>query len=124
MLRVSDLKKSIDFYSKALGMTLIGTFENTQYRYTLAFLGYVENAETTIELTHIWDADTYQLGNGFGHIAIGVEEIDQAVAQILLQGGEVTRKPVVMLGGKSITAFAKDPDGFMIELIQVTKNNT
>lgn len=118
MLRVADLNKSIDFYSKALGMNLISTFENTEYRYTLAFVGYGDDVNNTIELTFNWDTDSYDLGNAFGHIAIGVEDIYKAAEQIELQGGEVTRKPGAVLGGETIIAFAKDPDGYSIELIQ------
>ena len=119
MLRVKDLGKSIDFYTKALGMTLLRTSENTQYRYTIIFLGYSESSGSTIELTYNWDTDSYNVGDAFGHIAIGVNDIIKATENITSQGGEVTRQPGPVLGGDTIIAFAKDPDGYMIELIEI-----
>ena len=92
-------------------------FENPEYRYTLVFVGYEENGPT-IELTHNWDTDSYELGNAFGHLALGSDDIYAACEKIKAAGGNVTREPGPMLGGETHIAFVKDPDGYAIELIQ------
>lgn len=120
MIRVTDLDKSIEFYTKVLGMKVLDRSENTEYRYTLVFVGY-EQGGTTIELTHNWDTNQYDMGNAFGHLALGVEDIYSACDKIKQLGGNVTREPGPVLGGTTEIAFVKDPDGYAIELIQVSK---
>ncbi|NOH78663.1 lactoylglutathione lyase [Vibrio sp. RE86] len=120
MIRVTDLEKSIEFYTKVLGMRVLDRTENTQYRYTLVFVGYKEGG-TTIELTHNWDTDQYDMGNAFGHLALGVEDIYAACDSIKELGGNVTREPGPVKGGSTHIAFITDPDGYQIELIQVSK---
>ncbi|MCQ1060042.1 lactoylglutathione lyase [Photobacterium sp. DNB23_23_1] len=120
MIRVTDLDKSIEFYTKILGMKVLNRFENTEYRYSLVFVGYEENG-ATIELTYNWDTDAYELGNAFGHLALGVDDIYAACDKIKAQGGNVSREPGPMLGGTTHIAFVKDPDGYAIELIQTSK---
>jgi lactoylglutathione lyase len=120
MIRVTDLDKSIEFYTKVLGMRVLDRTENTQYRYTLVFVGD-EDGGTTIELTHNWDIDQYDMGTAFGHLALGVEDIYAACDQIKALGGNVTREPGPVKGGSTHIAFITDPDGYQIELIQVSK---
>ncbi len=120
MLRVGDLQCSIDFYSKILGMTLLRQKDYPDGRFTLAFLGYGDEKENTvIELTHNWDTQSYQQGTGFGHLAIEVDDVFQAVEKIKEQGGEIIRDAGPMNAGSTIIAFVKDPDGYEIELIGV-----
>ena len=122
MLRVGDLERSIEFYTKVLGMALIRKSENEEYKYTLAFVGYGKEAEQAVlELTYNWGKDSYNLGDSFGHIAIEVENIYDACDQIKTQGGIVTREPGPVLGGTTEIAFVKDPDGYAIELINEKK---
>ncbi|ATC94163.1 lactoylglutathione lyase [Pseudoalteromonas tunicata] len=119
MLRVTDLEKSIAFYTQVLGMKEIRRAENPQYRYTLAFVGYADESEqAVIELTYNWDTDSYDLGNAYGHIALEFDDIYRACEQIKARGGIVTREPGPVLGGTTEIAFVKDPDGYAIELIQ------
>lgn len=119
MLRVGDLEKSIAFYTKVMGMQLLRTNENTEYKYTLAFLGYGDESQgAVIELTYNWDTTSYDLGNAFGHIAIGVEDVYTTCDVIKAAGGNVTREAGPVKGGTTHIAFVKDPDGYMIELIQ------
>lgn len=119
MLRVGDLEKSIAFYTKVMGMQLLRTNENTEYKYTLAFLGYGDESQgAVIELTYNWDTTSYDLGNAFGHIAIGVEDVYTTCDAIKAAGGNVTREAGPVKGGTTHIAFVKDPDGYMIELIQ------
>ena len=119
MLRVVDLSKSIQFYQNVLGMKLLRQRNNEQYRYTLAFLGYGDEAsEAVIELTHNWDTNQYQLGDAYGHIAIGCDDIYKTCATITEAGGLITRAPGPVKGGTTEIAFIKDPDGYAIELIQ------
>ncbi|MDG3086381.1 lactoylglutathione lyase [Vibrio hannami] len=120
MIRVTDLDKSIEFYSQVLGMKLLDRFENPEYRYSLVFVGY-EQGGPTIELTYNWDTDSYEMGNAFGHLALGVKDIYSACDEIKARGGNVTREPGPMLGGTTHIAFVKDPDGYPIELIQLEK---
>ncbi|WP_261882834.1 lactoylglutathione lyase [Vibrio pelagius] len=120
MIRVADLDKSIEFYTKVLGMKELERHENQEYRYTLVFVGY-EQGGTTIELTCNWDTNEYEMGNAFGHLALGVEDIYSACADIKALGGNVSREPGPVLGGTTHIAFVKDPDGYAIELIQLEK---
>ncbi|HCG6061491.1 TPA: lactoylglutathione lyase [Vibrio parahaemolyticus] len=119
MIRVVDLDKSIEFYTKVLGMSVLDRFENQEYRYSLVFVGSPDQPDgTTIELTYNWDTDSYDLGNAFGHMALGCEDIYAACEKIKALGGNVTREPGPMKGGETHIAFIKDPDGYPIELIQ------
>ncbi|WP_070967217.1 lactoylglutathione lyase [Vibrio sonorensis] len=119
MLRVGDLDKSIEFYTQVMGMKLLRTNENTEYKYTLAFLGYGDESQgAVIELTYNWGVSDYDLGSAFGHIAIGVDDIYSTCDAIKQAGGNVTREPGPVKGGTTHIAFVKDPNGYMIELIQ------
>jgi len=119
MIRVGDLDRSIAFYTEALGMELFRKREYPGGRFTLAFLGYGdEESSAAVELTYNWDTDAYDLGNGFGHIAIGTEDINGACERVREYGGEVTREPGPMKHGTTVIAFAKDPDGYAIEFIE------
>ncbi|EIV1853157.1 lactoylglutathione lyase [Vibrio vulnificus] len=119
MLRVGNLEKSIQFYTEVMGMRLLRTNENKEYEYTLAFLGYGDESQgAVIELTYNWGKTEYDLGSAFGHIAIGVDDIYVTCDAIKAAGGNVTREPGPVKGGTTHIAFVKDPDGYMIELIQ------
>ena len=119
MLRVGDLQKSIDFYTKILGMRLLRTSENTEYRYTLAFVGYTEETDgAVIELTYNWGVEGYELGNAYGHIALGVDDVAATCDRIRSAGGIVAREAGPVKGGSTIIAFIQDPDGYKIELIE------
>ncbi|MBM4922418.1 lactoylglutathione lyase [Vibrio parahaemolyticus] len=119
MIRVVDLDKSIEFYTKVLGMSVLDRFENQEYRYSLVFVGNPDQPDdATIELTYNWDTGSYDLGNAFGHMALGCEDIYAACEKIKALGGNVTREPGPMKGGETHIAFIKDPDGYPIELIQ------
>jgi len=116
MLRVGDLQKSLDFYQNVLDMKLLRQSENKEYKYTLAFLGYGDEVDTTvIELTYNWGTDSYEKGNAYGHLAIETDDIYATCEKIKSLGGEITREagPV----RRTVIAFVKDPDGYMIELI-------
>ena len=118
MLRVVDLDKSVDFYTRTLGMRLLRKKDYPDGKFTLAFLGYGDESEhTAIELTHNWETKEYNLGNGFGHLAIEVEDVYLACEQIKQRGGEVVRPAGPMKHSSTILAFVKDPDGYMIELL-------
>lgn len=118
MLRVGDLDRSIAFYTEILGMTLTRRKDYPEGRFTLAFLAYgPESEHSAIELTHNWDTSGYQLGDGFGHLAIEVDDVYQACELIESRGGEVVRPAGPMKHGSTILAFVKDPDGYMIELL-------
>lgn len=119
MLRVGNLQRSIDFYTQVLGMQLLRTSENTEYKYTLAFIGYGKNPEhAEIELTYNWDVESYEMGTAFGHIALGVADVYAACEKIKAAGGNVTREAGPVKGGSTVIAFVTDPDGYKIELIQ------
>lgn len=119
MLRVADLEKSIEFYTKVLGMQELRRSENEKYRYTLVFVGYGdEDANSVIELTYNWDTNEYDHGTAFGHLAIEYDDIYKACDNIKQLGGIVSREPGPVLGGTTEIAFVKDPDGYAIELIQ------
>lgn len=119
MIRVGDLDKSIDFYTRLLGMKLLRRNDYPDGRFTLAFVGYGdESANTVIELTHNWDTPAYDLGNGFGHVALGVPDIYATCAQLAEAGAKITRPPGPMKHGTTVIAFIEDPDGYKIELIE------
>ncbi|QYF95620.1 lactoylglutathione lyase [Massilia sp. PAMC28688] len=119
MLRVGDLQRSIDFYTKVLGMTLLRTSENTEYKYTLAFVGYGSNPDhAELELTYNWGVDQYEMGTAYGHIAIAANDIVSACQSVKDNGGNVTREPGPVKGGTTMIAFVTDPDGYKIELIE------
>ncbi|KAE9532498.1 lactoylglutathione lyase [Ursidibacter arcticus] len=119
MLRVGNLERSIKFYTEVLGMRLLRTSENEQYKYTLAFLGYADESESAvIELTYNWGVESYELGTAYGHIALGVDDIYATVEAVRQAGGKVTREAGPVLGGKTIIAFVEDPDGYKIEFIE------
>lgn len=119
MLRVGDLQRSIDFYTRVLGMKLLRTSENTEYKYTLAFVGYGNNPEhAELELTYNWGVDKYELGTAYGHIAISADDIVAACELAKANGGVVTREPGPVKGGSTVIAFLTDPDGYKIELIE------
>ena len=123
MLRVGNLDASIKFYTEVLGMTLLRKKDYETGRFTLAFVGYGDEANhTVLELTHNWDTASYDLGNAYGHIAIGVEDAYQACEQIKARGGKVVREAGPMKGGITVIAFVEDPDGYKIELIQQDQN--
>ena len=122
MLRVGNLERSIAFYTKVLGMTLLRQSENPEYQYTLAFVGYGEESsgQAVIELTYNWGTEKYDLGNAFGHIAIAAEDIYARCDAIRAAGGKITREPGPVAGGTTEIAFVEDPDGYKIELIQMS----
>ena len=119
MLRVGALDRSIRFYTEVLGMNLLRRKDYPSGRFTLAFVGYgLESAETVLELTHNWDISSYEIGAGYGHIALGVEDIAATCEMIRAQGGKIVREPGPMKHGTTVIAFVEDPDGYKIELIQ------
>lgn len=119
MIRVGDLQRSLAFYTEVLGMRLLRQQDYPEGRFTLAFVGYGDEAHTAvIELTHNWDTPSYDLGTGFGHIALGVPDAAAACASIRARGGRVVREAGPMKHGHTIIAFVEDPDGYKIELIQ------
>jgi lactoylglutathione lyase len=119
MLRVGDLEKSIAFYTDVLGMKVLRRKDYPEGRFTLAFVGYQDEAEgTVLELTHNWDTSKYDLGTGYGHIAIEVDNAYQACEEVKKRGGRVTREAGPMKHGVTVIAFVEDPDGYKIEFIQ------
>ena len=119
MIRVGNLDRSIAFYTEILGMRLLRRTDYPEGRFTLAFVGYGEESEgAVIELTFNWDTAAYELGNGFGHIALQVPDAYAACAEIKQRGGKVTREAGPMKHGTTVIAFVEDPDGYKIELIQ------
>ncbi|MCF6211769.1 MAG: lactoylglutathione lyase [Gammaproteobacteria bacterium] len=118
MLRVGDLERSIRFYTEVLGMQLLRRSDYPEGKFTLAFLGYGdEAANTVLELTYNWDVDHYDPGTAFGHIAIEVDDVYQATEAIKVRGGKIIRDAGPMNAGSTIIAFVTDPDGYEIELI-------
>lgn len=118
MLRVGDLQKSISFYTEVLGMQLLRQKDYADGRFTLAFVGYGdEKNNTVIELTHNWDTHSYDLGAGYGHIALEVDDVYKATDDIRNRGGKIIRDAGPMNAGTTIIAFVTDPDGYQIELI-------
>ncbi|WP_439290964.1 lactoylglutathione lyase [Lonepinella koalarum] len=119
MLRVGNLERSIKFYQDVLGMRLLRTSENPEYKYSLAFLGYADEDESAvIELTYNWGVTEYELGTAYGHIAIGVDNIYATCEAVKQAGGKVTREPGPVKGGTTVIAFVEDPDGYKIEFIE------
>ncbi|MDI1448453.1 lactoylglutathione lyase [Polyangium sp. 6x1] len=119
MLRVGDLDRSLAFYTDVLGMKLIRRRDYPEGRFTLAFIGYGDESETAVlELTHNWDTKSYEIGTGYGHIAIAVEDAYKACEEAKKRGGKVTREAGPMKHGTTVIAFVEDPDGYKIEFIQ------
>jgi lactoylglutathione lyase len=119
MLRVGDLQRSIDFYTRVLGMKLLRTTERPEQKYSLAFVGYGSNPEhAEIELTYNYGTTEYEMGTAYGHVALGMPDIYAACDKIRAAGGNVTREPGPVKGGDTVIAFVTDPDGYKIELIQ------
>jgi len=123
MLRVGNLKRSIDFYTQVLGMELLRTTQRPEQKYDLAFVGYGRNpAHAEIELTYNYGVESYDVGSGFGHIAIGVPDVAATCAAVrdkaAALGGAITREPGAVKGGSTVIAFITDPDGYKIELIE------
>ncbi|HJN25356.1 MAG TPA: lactoylglutathione lyase [Rhodospirillales bacterium] len=120
MIRVLDLEKSLDFYSRHLGMTIMRRTDFPGGKFTLAFVGYGdESSDAVVELTHNWDqTGPYEVGNGFGHLAVAVPDIYGACDAMRKDGVKISREPGPMKHGKSVIAFIEDPDGYKIELIE------
>jgi lactoylglutathione lyase len=119
MIRVGDLDRSIAFYTDVLGMKVLRRKDYPDGRFTLAFVGYGDESETAvIELTHNWDTKSYDLGNGFGHLAVAVSDAYKACEAVKAKGGKVTREAGPMKHGTTVIAFVEDPDGYKIEFIQ------
>ncbi len=118
MLRVGDLDRSLDFYTRVLGMKLLRRKDYPEGKFTLAFVGYGEESDTAvIELTHNWGVEKYELGTAYGHIALGVDDVYATVERIRAAGGKVVREPGPMKHGTTVLAFVEDPDGYRIELL-------
>jgi len=125
MLRVGNLEESLKFYCEVLGMKLIRKKDYPGGEFTLAFVGYGDESENAvIELTYNWGTDKYDLGNGYGHIALGVDDIYSTCEKIKEQGGNVVREPGPMKHGSTVIAFVEDPNGYKIELIQTKDRNS
>ena len=119
MLRVGDLERSIAFYTEVLGMRLLRRQDYPDGRFTLAFVGYGDEAsQAVLELTHNWDTPAYDLGTGFGHVALAVPDAAAACTAIKARGGKVVREAGPMKHGKTVIAFVEDPDGYKVELIE------
>jgi len=119
MLRVGDLQRSIDFYTRVLGMKLLRTTDRPEQKYSLAFVGYGTNPDhAEIELTYNHGVASYEMGGAFGHIALGVPDVYAACEKIRAAGGTITREPGPVKGGTTVIAFVADPDGYKIELIE------
>ena len=119
MLRVGDLQRSVKFYTDVLGMKLLRTTDRPEQKYSLAFVGYDDEERTAVlELTYNYGVDRYELGNAFGHIAIGVPDVKGACDRVRAAGGKVTREAGPVKGGTSVIAFVEDPDGYKIEFIE------
>lgn len=119
MLRVGNLEKSLDFYTRVLGMALLRRRDYPDGKFTLAFVGYgPEDTHPALELTHNWDTSQYELGTAYGHIALGVSDIHATCNAIQGAGGKVVRPPGPMKHGTTVIAFVEDPDGYRVELIE------
>lgn len=119
MIRVGDLERSIEFYTKVLGMRLLRRTDYPGGRFTNAFVGYQDESQgAVLELTHNWDISSYDLGTGYGHVAIEVDDVYRACEEVRKRGGKVTREPGPMKHGTTVIAFVEDPDGYKIEFIQ------
>ncbi len=125
MLRVGNLDKSLQFYCDVLGMTLLRRKDYPGGKFTLAFVGYGDESDhTVLELTHNWGVESYDLGDGYGHIALGVDDIYKTCEAIKARGGKVVREPGPMKHGSTVIAFVSDPDGYKVELIQLKNQAT
>ena len=121
MLRVGNLERSIEFYTKVMGMNLIRRTERPEQKYSLAFVAYEQgnvSNQAEIELTYNHGVDSYELGTAYGHIALGVKDLYKTCDDIRAAGGTITREPGPVQGGNTLIAFVQDPDGYKIELIQ------
>lgn len=119
MIRVGDLQRSIDFYTQVLGMRLLRKSDYPGGRFTNAFVGYDDESRTAVlELTHNWDTKSYDMGSGFGHVAVEVEDAYKACDEVKKRGGKVSREPGPMKHGTTVIAFVEDPDGYKIEFVQ------
>ena len=119
MIRVGDLQRSIDFYTQVLGMRLLRRADYPSGRFTNAFVGYDDESRAAVlELTHNWDTKSYDMGSGFGHVAVEVEDAYKACDEVRKRGGKVTREPGPMKHGATVIAFVEDPDGYKIEFVQ------
>jgi len=119
MIRVGDLQRSIDFYTQVLGMKLLRRTDYPGGRFTNAFVGYDDESRAAVlELTHNWDTKSYDMGSGFGHVAVEVEDAFKACDEVKKRGGRVTREPGPMKHGTTVIAFVEDPDGYKIEFVQ------
>ncbi len=122
MLRVGDLDRSLAFYCDVLGMKLLRKHEYPSGEFTLAFVGYGEESENAVlELTYNWGRVSYTLGDAFGHVALGVDDIYATCEAIRAKGGKITREPGPMKHGSTVIAFVEDPDGYKVELIQTKR---
>jgi lactoylglutathione lyase len=122
MLRVGDLPRSVKFYTEVLGMKLLRTTERPEQKYSLAFVGYdTEDRASVLELTYNHGVEGYDLGAGFGHVAIEMPDVAKACEKVLRQGGKVTRAAGPVKGGTTVIAFVEDPDGYKIEFIERKK---
>ena len=119
MIRVGNLQRSIDFYTQVLGMRLLRKSDYPSGRFTNAFVGYDDESRAAArELTHNWDTASYDMGMGFGHVAVEVEDAYKTCAEVKSRGGKVTREPGPMKHGTTVIAFVEDPDGYKIEFVQ------
>jgi lactoylglutathione lyase len=119
MLRVGDLPRSINFYTNVMGMKVIRTTDRPEHKYSLAFLGYADESEQAVlELTYNHGVDKYDLGAGYGHVAVEVDDVAATCAAVRAKGGKVTRDAGPVKGGTTVIAFVEDPDGYKIELIE------
>ena len=119
MIRVGDLQRSIDFYTQVLGMRLLRKTDYPSGRFTNAFVGYEDESKAAVlELTHNWDTKSYDLGTGYGHVALEVDDAYKACDEVRKRGGKVTREPGPMKHGTTVIAFVEDPDGYKIEFVQ------
>ena len=119
MLRVTDMQRSIDFYTKLLGMSLLRTTDRPEQKYSLAFVGYGDESQgAVLELTYNYGVDRYELGTAYGHVAIAVPDAAATCERIRAAGGRVTREAGPVKGGATVIAFVEDPDGYKIELIE------
>jgi lactoylglutathione lyase len=119
MLRVGDLQRSIDFYTKVMGMQLLRTTDRPEQKYSLAFVGYGDESQgVVLELTYNYGVSSYDLGTGFGHLAIAVRDAAASCEHVRACGGTVTREAGPVKGGTTVIAFVQDPDGYKIEFIQ------
>jgi lactoylglutathione lyase len=119
MIRVGDLQRSVDFYTQVLGMRLLRKSDYPSGRFTNAFVGYDDESRAAVlELTHNWDTRSYDMGSGFGHVAVEVDDAYKACDEVKKRGGKVTREPGPMKHGTTVIAFVEDPDGYKIEFVQ------